>query len=240
MGCLRAPHTVPIGSDFVQKVERRVLCELKDSYQVLRNDYEWLDRWRAAFELTLVVDDTVRAGPTGSFDNPFKKGIFGASANANATSNASRTSQLKFKINLRDVPNIKCLPTDSGHDAPKGVGINGDLGIYHWIESSVGMLADKKSATYLQTVGQSVTFVTIYDANISPNVTFIRVSGNEFNGSFGFGGTKKKTHSLGIAITEIPAEELKGITRRATDEADRKLDNQLYDLRIESLKSIVQ
>jgi hypothetical protein len=140
------------------QVAVRVQCELAKALEPhLTNgrrqnatDHTWLQKWTAEVDLTLVVADTTGVAPTVLINNPIKPAVlpgigsfaqaftFGVNAGLNST--ATRTEQLSFTIDLKNLPeHARSLPCSKEENRD----LDANLGMSEWLDDVFKVIDSK-------------------------------------------------------------------------------------------------
>ncbi len=144
--CTHVPELETGPEVSVSQIVERVKCELVQAmqpYLVRRTEYDWLQRWTAGVDLTLVVTNQSGVTPSVSFIDPMTQVVlksigsfsqnFTLGLGAGATTAATRNETISFALSLKEIEkelaNHSCI-------LPEGHNLNSGLGLSEWVASA--------------------------------------------------------------------------------------------------------
>jgi hypothetical protein len=189
-GCVGIPQLAIPGPIAVSRIVDEVQCEVQaaaDKYPRLRTE-----RWAAAVNLTLQVDDGAGLTPTLSFIDPTASFTFGASAALKGARQRIYTESLD--LDVRSLKRRNCVRLPDAFD------LSGNLGIVEAVDLGLGSLEESEDQAKFdkdKAFGQTIQFVVTKNVSgVGPNWILAH-----FTGPGGlFGAERIDTNQLVISF----------------------------------------
>jgi hypothetical protein len=192
-GCAGVPALDPLGTGpKVSEIVDQIECEVyRASHAHPRLVKE---RWTAAIDLSLQVDDNVGLTPTVSFIDPAS--VAGFTFGASGVFKGARQRIYAEALDLH----IKGKQPASCPDQPDSFDLTGSMGIVETVDLGMSSVGPNDQTTFKKdkAFGQTISFVVTKNVNaVGPNWKFARFEGP---GGF-FGAERIDTHQLVISFS---------------------------------------
>jgi hypothetical protein len=229
-GCAGVPALDPLrAGPKVSEIVDQIECEV---YRASRTHARLIkERWTAAIDLSLQVDDNVGLTPTVSFIDPASAAGFTFGASGAFKGARQRIYAEALDLEIKGKQPVSCP------DQPDSFDLTGSMGIVETVDLGMSSVGPTDQTTFKKdkAFGQTISFVVTKNVSaVGPNWKFVRFEGP---GGF-FGAERVDTHQLVISFSPgapVVTKTAAGITTTTIQHSPGAARDLNYQLLLKSL-----